>query len=158
MTPEARAQLHAICAGTGVVVEPGAAAGTASGASTPPPAALRFYAGRPEAAERALVQLLEADPRSIYRKAKCQDQHYQVTLDGLEATCCFLEDRRRAAMQPAAAAAAREQHGTTPSAAEEDEAPSEVARVLSVQLETASCSSSQREVAIGDDVPDVACQ
>ena len=35
------------------------------------------------------MELLAADPRSVYRKQKCQDQSYRVTLDGLEATCRF---------------------------------------------------------------------
>ena len=81
-------------------------------------AALRFYAGQPEAAEAALVALLEADPRSAYRKQKCAGRAYRVLLDGLEARCRF---------EPAAAqSAAGEQPGA-------DE-PREVAVVLSVRL------------------------
>lgn len=112
VTPRARAELRSICE----------AAVTSAGSSSAPRAGdsptLRFYAGRPEAAESALVQLLQADPRSVYRKHKCGGQGYKVSIDGLEAACCF-EARKDLA------------------AHEEPGAPTEIARVLSVQLETA---------------------
>jgi tRNA-Thr(GGU) m(6)t(6)A37 methyltransferase TsaA len=63
----------------------------ATAAKPAPRAALRFFAGRAAEAEAALEQLLAADPRSVYRKAKCQGQEYRVLLDGIEAVCRFGE-------------------------------------------------------------------
>jgi hypothetical protein len=51
----------------------------------------RFFGGAPEQLEAALVQLLQADPRSVYRKHKCAGQEYRVRLDGLEARCAFAD-------------------------------------------------------------------
>ena len=54
--------------------------------------ALRFFAGAPDAAEAALVQVLQADPRSVYRRHKCSGQQYRVCIDGLVAECRFADD------------------------------------------------------------------
>ena len=57
-------------------------------------ATMRFFAGRPEDAQSALTQLLQADPRSVYRRQRCENQPYTVVLDGLKATCRFHGDNQ----------------------------------------------------------------
>ena len=106
VSEEARAQLRAACA-------PTALQGTPAGAGADS-RSLRFYAGRPDEAEAAIVQQLQADPRSTYRKHKCAGQEYRVSLDGLEASCTF-------------ESAVLENHG--------ERAPAEIARVVGVRLE-----------------------
>mmetsp|Transcript_27482 Transcript_27482/g.69956 ORF Transcript_27482/g.69956 Transcript_27482/m.69956 type:complete len:336 (-) Transcript_27482:997-2004(-) len=86
MTPEARANIQEICA-----------IGKASGGTAV--AALRFFGDAPEAAEAAIVQVLQADPRSVYRKQKCAGQLYQVCVDGLDATCAFGDDGESVTVQ-----------------------------------------------------------
>ena len=103
---EARRGLRAVCEHAGAASD-----GDAGGASRPDdevddtrddtrdrsacssvaaaPRALRFFGGQPAEAEAALGQLLAADPRSVYRKAKCHGQEYRVVLDGVEAVCRF---------------------------------------------------------------------
>jgi tRNA-Thr(GGU) m(6)t(6)A37 methyltransferase TsaA len=51
--------------------------------------ALRFYRGEPKKLEATIMQVLQADPRSIYRKHKCAGQEYRVAVDGIEAVCHF---------------------------------------------------------------------
>lgn len=77
VTPNARACIQKACA-----------------ARVPPDGsvALRFFAGAPDAAEAALVQVLQADPRSVYRRHKCSGQQYRVCIDGLVAECRFADD------------------------------------------------------------------
>ena len=88
-----RGEASETCAADGVAVEDAAEeeADVSTRVAIPPaaPAALRFFGGRAEAAEAAFEQLLAADPRSVYRKAKCQGQEYRVVLDGIEAVCRF---------------------------------------------------------------------
>ena len=136
VTDEARAQLRALCGGVvgaGAMVAGAVAAGPAATAPAAQqqkqPLALRFYAGRPEAAEQALVELLQADPRSVYRKQKCGGQSYLVTIDGLEASCRFDPIEGSGPPPPLKADV---EDGAPPSA------PVEVARVLAVRLECAA--------------------
>lgn len=77
VTPNARACIQNACA-----------------ARVPPDGcvALRFFVGAPDAAEAALVQVLQADPRSVYRRQKCSGQQYRVCIDGLDAECRFADD------------------------------------------------------------------
>ena len=82
VTAGARGNLQDLCAASCEEV----ATATSMAAGCAP---LRFFAGRPEEAEAALVGLLQADPRSVYRKHKCGDQPYKVAVDGLDATCRF---------------------------------------------------------------------
>ena len=94
MTSEARAGLTAACdAVSDAERDEGSAAAAVGGAALgqSSPASLRFFAGRAEAAEAALCELLSADPRSVYRRAKCEGEEYRVTIDGLEALCTFGE-------------------------------------------------------------------
>lgn len=85
VTAEARADLRNLCCGSHL---PDVDASDAPAARR---VSLRFFAGRPDQAEEALVGLLRADPRSVYRKQKCADEPYKVALDGLDATCRFGE-------------------------------------------------------------------
>ena len=103
MTSEARAGLTAACdavsdagrdEGSTAAAVGSAVDGAADAAPSPPqssPASLRFFSGRADAAEAALCELLSADPRSVYRRAKCDGEEYRVTIDGLEALCTFGE-------------------------------------------------------------------
>ena len=90
MTSRAREQLRSVCSRSGRRVGDGG--GDVGGEIGAVDGALRFYDGRPDDAEAALLQLLRADPRSVYRKQKCAGQSYRVFLDGLEATCSFHND------------------------------------------------------------------
>ena len=51
--------------------------------------ALRFFKEDPEGMEAAIVEVLQADPRSVYRKQKCGGQPYHVEVDGVLLTCTF---------------------------------------------------------------------
>ena len=103
VSEEARSQLRAICGdrdsgdgGGGGGGGSGSARG-AKAAGAPPP--LRFFGGRPDEAEAAFVELLRADPRSVYRKQKCTDQVYRVCVDGIDAECTFDDERGEAALR-----------------------------------------------------------
>ena len=100
LTEEARRGLREACSGssdsstTAAQEEEGGEAAPAaeedddnSHTTTP----LRFFCNRASEFEAALVELLRADPRSVYRKHKCAGQEYRVVLDGLEAVCRFGE-------------------------------------------------------------------
>ena len=133
VTEQARSELRALCGGEAPRDQPhqaGSAAGRATRAA--PTTALRFYAGRPEAAEAALTEVLAADPRSVYRKQKCEGQGYCVTLDGLEASCRF--ERTPTALSAA--------EGIAAAAAGERDAGGEVAVVVSVRLASSARASS----------------
>lgn len=43
----------------------------------------------PEEAKRAIVDILKADPRSVYRRNRCQDQLYRFSIDTMNVTCKF---------------------------------------------------------------------
>ena len=38
------------------------------------------------------VEMLRQDPRSVYRRTKCTDQSYQVSIDNLNLSCKFVGD------------------------------------------------------------------
>ena len=59
------------------------------------------------------MQLLQADPRSVYRKSKCGGQPYHVALDGLDATCRFREDGQGVVVQSVARVASAAEHRGT---------------------------------------------
>ncbi|KAL1520371.1 hypothetical protein AB1Y20_021958 [Prymnesium parvum] len=80
LTDRARSQLHEICTSTSVETCNRRRVG---------PRPLRFFANKPEEAEAAFVQLLQADPRSVYRKQKCATEVYRVCVDGIDAECTF---------------------------------------------------------------------
>ena len=40
-------------------------------------------------AREAIVEMLQQDPRSVYRRSKCADQPYKVSIDNLNLTCHF---------------------------------------------------------------------
>ncbi|XP_043916936.1 tRNA (adenine(37)-N6)-methyltransferase [Protopterus annectens] len=46
----------------------------------------------PEEAKHAIMSILSADPRSVYRRKQCEDQLYYFTLDCAHITCWFGED------------------------------------------------------------------
>ena len=105
VTEQARADLRAACGAAppslppppppprpAAVAAASAAAASASSVAAAAPAALRFFAGAPREAEAAIVQVLQADPRSVYRKQKCAGQLYRVCVDGLDAACRFGEE------------------------------------------------------------------
>ncbi|UYV69839.1 C9orf156 [Cordylochernes scorpioides] len=52
---------------------------------------LRYLRG-PEDALAALADILAADPRSVYRKAKCSDRIFFFDLDVLHVSCWFDQD------------------------------------------------------------------
>ena len=43
----------------------------------------------PEEAKRAITDILKADPRSVYRRNRCQDQLYWFSIDTMNVTCKF---------------------------------------------------------------------
>lgn len=45
----------------------------------------------PEEAKQAIVDILKADPRSVYRRNRCQDQLYHLSIDTINVTCKFEE-------------------------------------------------------------------
>ena len=45
------------------------------------------------------MELLRADPRSVYRKQKCADQIYRVCVDGIDAECTFDDERGEATLR-----------------------------------------------------------
>ena len=45
-----------------------------------------------EEAREAIVEMLRQDPRSVYRRTKCTDQSYQVSIDNLNLSCKFVGD------------------------------------------------------------------
>ena len=95
MSDDAREQLTRLCsAGPEGGARAAAAAGgeeesSAAGADVAARPPLRFFGGDPAALSAALVQLLEADPRSVYRKQKCEGEELRVRVDGIEARCRF---------------------------------------------------------------------
>ena len=46
-----------------------------------------------EEVREAIVEMLRQDPRSIYRRTKCTDQSYQVSIDNLNLSCTFVGDK-----------------------------------------------------------------
>ncbi|XP_069482488.1 tRNA (adenine(37)-N6)-methyltransferase isoform X2 [Ambystoma mexicanum] len=47
------------------------------------------YFQSPEEVKRAIITLLSADPRSVYRRKHCEDRLYYFTLDTVHMTCWF---------------------------------------------------------------------
>ena len=45
----------------------------------------------PEEAKQAITDILKADPRSVYRRNRCQDQLYHFSIDTMNVTCKFEE-------------------------------------------------------------------
>ncbi|KAJ7380275.1 hypothetical protein OS493_010991 [Desmophyllum pertusum] len=45
----------------------------------------------PEEAKQAITDILKADPRSVYRRNRCQDQLYRFSIDTMNVTCKFEE-------------------------------------------------------------------
>ena len=43
----------------------------------------------PEEAKQAIADILKADPRSVYRRNRCQDQLYHFSIDTMNVTCRF---------------------------------------------------------------------
>ena len=39
------------------------------------------------------MEMLRQDPRSVYRRTKCTDQYYQVSIDNVNLTCMFVENK-----------------------------------------------------------------
>ena len=46
-----------------------------------------------EEVRQAIVEMLRQDPRSVYRRTKCTDQSYQVSIDNLNLTCMFVGNK-----------------------------------------------------------------
>ena len=46
-----------------------------------------------EEVREAIVEMLRQDPRSVYRRTKCTDQYYQVSIDNVNITCMFVENK-----------------------------------------------------------------
>ena len=46
-----------------------------------------------EEVRQAIVEMLRQDPRSVYRRTKCTDQSYQVSIDNLNLTCMFIGNK-----------------------------------------------------------------
>ena len=56
----------------------------------------QFYLHHLESIEEvreAIVEMLRQNPRSIYRRTKCPDQSYQVSIDNVNLTCIFVENK-----------------------------------------------------------------
>lgn len=49
--------------------------------------------GSADEAKEAIVEMLQQDPRSTYRRNKCKDQLYKVSIDNLNLTCSFRDDK-----------------------------------------------------------------
>ena len=49
--------------------------------------------GSIEEVREAIVEMLRQDPRSVYRRTKCTDQSYQVSIDNLNLTCMFVGNK-----------------------------------------------------------------
>ena len=46
-----------------------------------------------EDAKEAIIEMLQQDTRSVYRRTKCPDQSYKVSIDNLNLTCQFRDER-----------------------------------------------------------------
>ncbi|XP_052797079.1 tRNA (adenine(37)-N6)-methyltransferase-like [Mya arenaria] len=60
-------------------------------ADSPDPFTLQ-HLGSPEEARTAIVNILQEDPRSTYRRKHCADSLYYFTVDALHLTCWFFDD------------------------------------------------------------------
>lgn len=49
--------------------------------------------GSIEEVRQAIVEMLRQDPRSVYRRTKCTDPSYQVSIDNLNLTCMFVDNK-----------------------------------------------------------------
>lgn len=63
-------------------------------------------------AKTAIIEVLKADPRSVYRKQNCEDNLYYFTVDKIHITCWFDGDLAEVLkVQPIALSKLKDSHG-----------------------------------------------